>query len=577
MSTTVADLIVPNEEQQIVIEESDLDEDAGAFEELDDFSDFSDFNEPEIDRQDSPRTAALEIEESEQAAENLSAYVDDVDLADEVGDFIGLSDDFDEPDMIQDDKVETSADLVEQSFDAEDAINSLFPDAGFDFEDALENIDGKADQLLDDFDESDMIQDEADDWANLVAPGEEPQAIVEESVNDLQDIARDGVYAASQSGTGAADENNFDSLLLDAGFDSEDPLAQLVGKKDDFSNDVDSIETDDFFQLDDLSDDLSRQTEEIQSAETEILSTQDDQDDDFLLPDFDITADTEISDVDSEEDPFGNVDFLNEDEAVIVFGSEAEEPKLGSNEAVIEPAPKQASATDTDINAIKDIKKQLVDAENKLKKTKLLSYVAAGFGAVALLAAIGLGVMTFSAKTEVSKLTETVSTLEASLARNAANNPNAEIVAMRNSVVQLNQQVDGFITELKGNPLFPVDLLNNNVPNLVAKQDMVSKSLDMLQVKMGGLEEKSSSKISVAESPKVEAVHEPVQTQEGKAHEIAPVKIETAHEPVKENIAHELAPTKEGLVHDHAPTLEKARHEKALPRLKLCLKQYLPK
>jgi cell division septation protein DedD len=551
----VADLIVPNVEQQIVIEESDGGGDAGASEQLDDFSDLSDFNEPEMVRLDSPRMAALETQKSEQATENLSAHVDDVDLADEADDFIGLRDDFDESDMILDDNVETNADLIGQSFDDKAAIDSLVPDAGFDFEDALENVGGKQGQLLDDFDESDMIQDEVDDWANLVAPGKEPQTVDEEPVNDLQDIARDGVYAASQSGTGAVDENNFDSLLLDAGFDSEDPLAQLVGKKDDFGNDVDSIETDDFFQLDELSDDLSRQTEEVQLAETEILSTQDDQDDqddDFLLPDFDITADTEISDVDSEEDPFGDVDFLNEDEAVVVFGSEVEEPKLDSNEAVIEPVPQQASATDTDINAIKDLKKQLVDAENKLKKTKLLSYVAAGFGAVVLLAAIGFGVMTFSAKTEVSNLTETVSTLEASLARSAANNPNAEIDAMRDSVVQLNQQVDGFITELKGNPLFPVDLLNDKVPNLVAKQDMVSKSLDMLQVKMGGLEEKSSSRIPVAESPKVEVVNVPAPAQENKTHQIAPVKIETAHEPVKE-----------GVVHEHAPTLEKAGHEKA--------------
>ena len=552
-STTVADLISPNEEQQIVIEEFDVDEDAGASEQLDDFSDFSDFNEPQI-------IPAVETEESEQAAENLSAHVDAADLADEADDFTGLRDDFDESDMIQDDKVDTSADLVEQSFDDEAAIISLFPDAGFDFEDALENAGGKEAQLLDDFDESDMIQDEVDDWANLVAPGKEPQTVDEEPVNDLQDIARDGVYAASQSGTGAADENNFDSLLLDADFDSEDPLAQLVGKKDDFSNDVDLIETDDFFQLDEVSDDFSRQTDEVQLAETEILSTQDD---DFLLPDFDITADTEICDVDSEEDPFGDVDFLNEEEAVIVFGSEAEEPKFGGNEAVVEPAPKHDSAINTDINAIEALKKQLVDAENKVKKTKLLSYAAVGFGAIALLAAIGLGVMTFSAKTEVSKLTEAVSTFEASLAKSAANNPNEEIDAMRNSVVQLNQQVDGFITELKENPLFSVDLLNNKVPDLVAKQEMVSKSLDMLQVKMGGLEGQASSNISVAESPKVEVVHEHAQTQEDKVHEIAPVKIEAAHEPVKEGVAHEHAPSKKVLVPEHVPTLEKAGHEKA--------------
>ena len=561
---TVADLIAANEEQQGVVEESDVGEDAAAPEDSDDFSDFSDFNEPEMVRQDSPRTAAVEDEEAEQVTENLSAYVDDADPAGEVDDFSGLSDDLNEADMIQDDEAEISADLAEQSFDDEDAIDSLFPDTGFDSEDALENTDGKADELLDDFDEPDMIQDEVDDWADLVAYSEEPQVAVESLANDLQD-----------------DENN-NSLLLDADFDAGDALEQRVGPKDEFGDDEDLIEADDFFQLDQVSDDFSRQTEAVQLAETEELSTQDDHEDDFLLPDFDITADTEISDVGGDtgikEDDFGNIDFLNEEEDFDVFGSEAEEPKAGGSEAIVESELKQSSATDTVINAKEniedvklnpfgfeqeDIKKQLEDAENKVKKAKLLSYAAVGFGVVALIAAAGLGVMIFSAKTEISKLTEAVSTLETSLARSAANSPNEEIDAMRNSVVQLNQQIDGFITELKGNPLYPVDLLNNKVPNIVAKQDMVSKSLDMLQVKMGGLEEKASSKPTVAEPPKVEVAHEPAPAQENNIHGIAPAKIETAHEPIKESVAHEPVLTKAGAVPEHAPTQERAMHEAA--------------
>lgn len=533
-----ADLILADAEQLVKVEGTDPDEDAGASAQLDDFSDFSDFNETEIN-------PAVETVESEQVAGNLSADVGDIDLADEVDDFSGLSDGLNEADTIQDD---------------EDAIDSLFSDAGFGSDDALENIDGKTDELADDFDESDIIQDEVDDWADSGAASEDADAVAEQ-LDDLQDH-----------------ENNIDRQLLDAGFDGGDALEQEVGKKDEFGDDDDLIEADDFFQLDEVSDDFSRQTETVRLAEPEELSAQEDQEVDFLLPDFDITADTEISDASGDagnkEDDFGSIDFLNEEEDFDVFGSETEEPKSGGSGAVAEPEPIHASVADAGVNAKEsigdvksaieqeDIKKQLENAENKVKKAKILSYAAVGFGVVALFAAAGLGMMIFSAKNEVSKLTEAVSTLETSLAKSAANSPNEEIDAMRNSVVQLNQQIDGLITELKGNPMFPVDLLNNKVPNIVAKQDMVSKSLDMLQVKMGGLEEKVASKPAVGELPKVEVAHEAVAVQEGNVHEGEPVKVEATHESIKEGAAHESAQAKAGTAHEHdAPTVERAMHE----------------
>jgi len=204
-----------------------------------------------------------------------------------------------------------------------------------------------------------------------------------------------------------------------------------------------------------------------------------------------------------------------------------------------------------------DIKKQLEDAESKVKKSRIFSYVALGFGVVAVSAAVALGVMTHGAKSEISKLTEQVSTLEASLAKSVQNNPNEEINAVMNSVAQLNHQVYGFITELKGNSQIPVDLLNSNVSGIVAKQGMVSKALDTLQVKMGW-EGKMLLESLVAEPPKVDAVHEPAPAKEVNAHEIAPVK--TEHAPIKEDVAHEHVATKEDKI---APTKERAKHEAA--------------
>ncbi|MDI1277866.1 SPOR domain-containing protein [Methylobacter sp.] len=582
------------------IEESDVEDDVDTDKELDVFSDFSDFTEPDI-------LPVAEIDEPEQVIESLSAHVDDVGLSDEI-------DDFDESDMIQDDEadvpVQAETDLSEanqqpqtvdeQSSNDEDAVGlsdeidgfSGFS-ADFDESDMIQDdetdvpvqaetdligsnqesqivVEQPSDEALDevdefsgfgdDFDISDMIQDDGAAAsvpieADLISSNQEQQAAIEESFNELLN-----------------DESGLDSLLVDSGFDAEDALEQTTGKKDAFGDDADLSEIDDFFQLDEVSDDFSNETEADQLAETEQLIQDED---DFLLPDFDITADMEISDMggspgikeDDLADAFGDTDFLNEDETVQALNS-------GADEAIVESQPKQAADTAIeDPENVKlspfafeqeDVKKKLEDAENKVKKAKLFSYAALGFGAVALSAAAGLGVMTYGAKAEVSKLTEQVSTLEANLAKTAENNPNEEINAVMSSVVQLNHQVYGFITELKGNPQIPVDLLNNNVSDIVAKQSMVSKALDMLQVKMGA-EGKMPLESLVTEPHKPEAVHEPAPAKEGK---IAPVKTGTAPEqaptkPTKEEVAHEHVSTKEEAAHEIAPTKERAKHEVA--------------
>ncbi|WP_031438572.1 SPOR domain-containing protein [Methylobacter tundripaludum] len=590
------------------IEEPDVEDDVGTDKELDVFSDFSDFTEPDI-------LPIVEIDEPEQVIESLSAHVDDVGLSDEIDDFFSLSDDFDESDMIQDDEadvpVQAETDLIganqeqqtvdEQSSDDEDAVglsDEIDDFSGFsaDFDESDMIQDDEADVPVqaetdligsnqespivveqpsddealdevdefsgfgDDFDISDMIQDDGAAAsvpveADLISSNQEQRAVVEESFNDLLN-----------------DESGLDSLLMDSGFDAEDVLEQTAGKKDAFGDDADLSEIDDFFQLDEVSDDFSNETEADQLAETE-QSIQDE--DDFLLPDFDITADMEISDMggssgikeDDLADAFGDTDFLNEDETVQALNA-------GADEAIVESQPKQAAdAAIEDPENVKmspfafeqeDVKKKLEDAENKVKKAKLFGYAALGFGAVALSAAAGLGVMTYGAKAEVSKLTEQVSTLEANLAKTAENNPNEEINAVMSSVVQLNHQVYGFITELKGNPQIPVDLLNNNVSDIVAKQGMVSKALDMLQVKMGA-EGKMPLESLVTEPHKAEAVHEPAPAKEGK---IAPVKTGTAPEqaptkPTKEEVAHEHVSIKEEAAHEIAPTKERAKHEVA--------------
>jgi len=553
------------------VEELDVEDEVNETEESDDFSDFSDFNEPDRVGQDSPATVDVATEE--------------------IDEFFGLGDDFDESDLIQDEPLAASAAVVTE-------VSAIVE--GSDVED--EELDDFSD--FSDFNEPDRVQQDSPETATVEADASEPATEPSSDDVDLSDEEDDdddfsrqieaqlaeaeklsvqANLAAADNGEQAAvnqlPDAEDDSTLPDADFDMGAVLEQTAGKQDELSDDADLNEIDDFFQLDEVSDDFSKHMED-QLAEAENPSTQDTQEDDFLLPDFDITADVDISDAGIKEDglteAFAGTDFLSEDEALPTFEPETE----GGTDAVAEPAPNQTLAAGTaeeDIESAKlspfgfeqeDIKKQLEDAEKKVKKAKLLAYVSLGFGAVAVSAAVGLGVMTYGAKTEVAKLTDDVSTLEASLAKIAANNPNEEINAMMSSVVQLNQQVYGFITELKGNPQFPIDLLDNKVPDIVAKQEMVSKALAMLEVKVGGLEGKTSSLPPVAEPPKVEAAHQSAPAKEDHAHEIAPVKTEVAHAPAKAGVTHESEPAKPSLAkkepaHESVPTKEGTAHETA--------------
>ncbi|MGZ5076526.1 MAG: SPOR domain-containing protein, partial [Methylobacter sp.] len=481
-----------------------------------------------------------------QTAEKLSEPDDNTGLSDEIDDFSFLDDEFNTSDLIEDDEVPAPVQADTDSLaSAQEQPAAVEPDSDEDSPESPDEIDDFS-ILESEFDASDMIQDDEDLTVDAEASQQQQVAF-----NDLQD---DGL----------------DSLLMDSGFTQDDVPGQEIEKNDAFGDDVDLSEIDEFFQLDEVSDDFSKETGEGVPAETEEASVQDE--DDFLLPDFDITADTEISDMGSnsgvKEDDlagvFGDTSFLDEDDAVQAFAQETPDLKLDDDDTIFESQPKQTA--DTAVNEIEDInmdpleleqeefKKQLEDAESRVKKAKRFTYAALGLGAVALSAAAGLGVMTYSAKSEVSKLTEQVSALEASLAKNSENNPNAEINAVMSSVAQLNQQVYGFVTELQGNAQFPVDLLNNKVPDLVAKQDMVSKALEVLQGKMG-IEGKVPLE-PLAAPPKIEIKHEP-----------APAKIEAAsqeHVPGKEGAEHEHAPeVKDKTAHEIAPTKDRAKQEAA--------------
>ncbi|MGZ5050260.1 MAG: SPOR domain-containing protein [Methylobacter sp.] len=457
---------------------------AGPSEDSDLFTDLFDDGLDESDGEQTQASTASALL-SEQLDDD--AEINEAGKLDEADEFAGLfGDDFDSSDLLDDQAaevivsgitdeqpaIETSEILVSD----EDAFEDLLPENDLNTEDSLETeptIDNLLDGgeefagLVDSFEDADLIQDE-----------EENVSADLEALNDLQ-----------------GDEEGFDSLFTDVGFDEEDTSEQAA-KKGEFGDDSDF---NDFFQLNEVGDDTAGFTDEAQLGGADQSSSEED---DFLLSDFDITADTEMSEGGSLENKqeefdgsFGDSDFLNEDDPVQAFEPGATELKSINEEAIAEGGSKQASSSEAEsVDNVQlaqfafeqeDMQKQLEEAEKKTKKAKLFGYLALGFGGIALSAAAGLGYMAYNAKAELANLNATVADLQASLAKNAAPPPQEELNAMRNSVVQFNRQVNGFITELKGNPQFLVDLLNNKVPDIAEKQDMVSKALQVLQVKAG--------------------------------------------------------------------------------------------
>ncbi len=567
---------------------------------LNDFSDFSDFIKPEVVPDDVFSLGDNELAEPlvEPALANLITPTIDQGLAVDqaLNDFSDFSD-FIEPEVVPDDifglgdgeLVEpASADLImptiDQDLDVDQSLNDFS-----DFSDFIEPevVPDDVFSLGDDVGELAMIQTSVDS----VAADADIQAVI--------------------------DEAGAENLLLDT-------VKQTPENKDELDDRLNEF------------DDFSKQIED-QLAEAEILSTQSNLEDDFLLPDFDISSDIEnsASDIEDKEDPFADSDFLNEDDVDNV----AITPDIDKTASDIEIETEdnqnpKLSSLDTEQE---DLKKQLEEAVDKVKKAKLLAYAALGFSAVVVSAAIGLGAMTYGAKSEVTKLTEVVSslqanqgkgsannpneeinairnsvvqlnqqidgfisnflneddaldafeaavgnvavglgvmsygaksevtklsevvsTLQASLAKISANNPNEEINAIRSSVVQLNQQVDGLIAELKENPLLPVDLLDNKVPEIVAKQDMVSKALNTLQDKM------SEDAAIFSEHAKTDVATAKMEN----SPEIALGKAEELRALTKEEVAHEPVMTRKDSTYGIVQAKEKVKSETTLAKIK---------
>ncbi len=553
------------EDEQSSLSDSALPDSLAAVAAEDGLSDFSDFAGSEFVSQAPEETAPEET-------------VTEVVVADEIDEYFGLANDFDLSDMIEDEPVETSTMSV----------------TGFNLPLEKEMVDTEQefDQFTDfsDFTEQEIVvQDTVEEIQQTVDATEENidalfVADLAESFNEEGSVLGDD-FRGEDMGQELEDLSSIKSESIDSLSEDEAAMDKLFGDEgnvfsettqlnDNLSSDESFNEVEDFFKLNEVSDDFSKQIEN-QLAEAEKISTQDKQGDDFLLPDFDISDgfDSPEDDAGINQDQidvsFADTDFLDQEDTQqdVLFDSPSFADEVFQPASV--PVPENALITEKFEELTKneksdpyetgqeDFKKQLEEANAAVKKTKKLVYVALGFGVVAISTAVGLGVMAYNAKKEVTQLTETVTALEAGLVKMAQDNADKEVNAMVSSVVQLNQQVYGFITELKGSPQLPVDFIDNKAADLVVKQNMVSKALASLETKMGDALDNVSLQPIVLETHKPEVAIEPAELAPAK--DSALNKVEVAHATDKETPAVEPVLSKKETVKEQLTAKEKVK------------------
>ena len=159
-----------------------------------------------------------------------------------------------------------------------------------------------------------------------------------------------------------------------------------------------------------------------------------------------MTADTDI--LDSEEN-----ELVLDKEATDMFWVKEENPETAKQERVISETTHpedvlESLNNDAGITMLRTtryeqekIKKQINNYENKVKKAAIVTYASLGFGIVALLSTVVMGVIVSSVQTKVSKLTDLVSILEEDMSSMTEKNSDMEINNSDSSIEQLNQKV----------------------------------------------------------------------------------------------------------------------------------------
>jgi cell division protein FtsN len=360
------------------------------------------------------------------------------------------------------DEEEPSPVPLNHFLDDEDVIDRLLIGANYNADDELE----LADALV--IDNINLTDDSPGFDQFAIEPIEQTE---QHQQTEVEEIPVSDIYSMADFDEIPDEEDAIDRLLVDTGFDANDELEQDDGKPD-------------LLVIDDIS----------------------------LADEFDVnfdeqnamTTDTAIFDPEKSK-------LALEKEGARVLMVQEESPETVKQEqtivettAEIKPEPALDNLNNpgiTELNPFRTeqeaIKKQINDCENKVKKAAVISYASLGFGFVALLSTVVMGIMVFGVQTKTSKLSDLVSILEEDMGSIAGKNPDLEINNSDPSLEQLNKKTNGLPEHLEEQTQSSSEISEKRMTADVTKQAAVNKSLNNLQAKPPVLEKKKPLKATV--------------------------------------------------------------------------------
>lgn len=367
------------------------------------------------------------------------------------------------------DKVKSSLDSSYDREDDEDALDRLLLAEEFDAEEPYQ-ADGSRDHEIDDIDLSDGFDD---DFEEMRFDGAR-----EEEFDPFVDVVSDDETSSSDDQMPSGTEGFFE--IND--FDEQESEASNLQK-------VDSVD---------------------QNSQTEALF-EDYQDNNFfadfnVLPDWDILDDMGLKNQPDIDEARPAQDTAIPEEKPETVLSSISMPALDEFMARIRPRRSEedrlefdnadmaaSNRSNPDQESISPLPKALsAEFENKTKNTRFFVYIAIGLGSAALIAAIGFGLMAYSAKKEASRLSERVNTLEVAAAGNSSvQSSDTELDDIKAAIEQLNQRVDGIMEQLSNKaPLSAEAEINEPIEGVAGIEAELDRLKD-LQTRLNVLESKA--------------------------------------------------------------------------------------
>jgi hypothetical protein len=308
----------------------------------------------------------------------------------------------------------------------------------------LHGLQSDEQNLVDDeapvFDDSSLIEelDEFSDFSefsDFQQPGLNADVPVDLSFSTQEDTADPASFVEQ---TPALSSMTIDEDELIVGT-AELEAIDLAIEHDEFGDDLD----DPYNTL--SNSDFVTQTDEKQQNTDEQITSSINNDLGIPASDFDITADFDNEMVDN----FDQIDDFIDEPIAQVINSETIQTKSEIDGTITSRvAEKSSDNADLLIDAAgiaallqfkvdqeainKKHKNQIADFEKKAKKSAVITYVAVGFGVTALITAVVLGVMAYSAKAEIKKLTALTT---------AQDTNNSGLVVPQNKQTEVNSNV----------------------------------------------------------------------------------------------------------------------------------------